>query len=47
MTAFVAVCRGAIAPMKTLDTQVLNLRRKPDPGAITTLRGVGYRFEAP
>jgi DNA-binding response OmpR family regulator len=30
---------------KTLDTHVLTLRRKLGPGAITTLRGVGYRFE--
>jgi DNA-binding response OmpR family regulator len=32
---------------KTLDTHVLALRRKLDQGAITTLRGVGYRLEAP
>jgi DNA-binding response OmpR family regulator len=32
---------------KTLDTHVLMLRQKlDDPHAITTLRGVGYRFEA-
>jgi DNA-binding response OmpR family regulator len=31
---------------KTLDTHVLNLRRKLGPDAITTLRGVGYRLEA-
>jgi DNA-binding response OmpR family regulator len=32
---------------KTLDTHVLTLRQKlGDPAAITTLRGVGYRFEA-
>ena len=31
---------------KTLDTHVLTLRGKLGPGAITTLRGVGYRFEA-
>jgi len=30
---------------KTLDTHVLALRRKLAPGAITTLRGIGYRFE--
>jgi DNA-binding response OmpR family regulator len=33
---------------KTLDTHVLTLRHKlGEPDAITTLRGVGYRFEAP
>jgi DNA-binding response OmpR family regulator len=33
---------------KTLDTHVLTLRQKlGEPEAITTLRGVGYRFEAP
>ena len=33
---------------KTIDTHVLALRQKlGDPRAITTLRGVGYRFEAP
>ncbi len=32
---------------KTLDTHVLTLRTKLGPEAITTLRGVGYRFEAP
>jgi DNA-binding response OmpR family regulator len=31
---------------KTLDTHVLALRNKIGPDAITTLRGVGYRFEA-
>lgn len=31
---------------KTLDTHVLGLRKKVGAGAITTLRGVGYRFEA-
>jgi DNA-binding response OmpR family regulator len=30
---------------KTLDTHVLTLRSKLGPDAITTLRGVGYRFE--
>jgi DNA-binding response OmpR family regulator len=30
---------------KTLDTHVLALRNKLGSGAITTLRGVGYRFE--
>jgi DNA-binding response OmpR family regulator len=30
---------------KTLDTHVLTLRQKLGPDAITTLRGVGYRFE--
>ena len=30
---------------KTLDTHVLGLRNKLGPDAITTLRGVGYRFE--
>jgi DNA-binding response OmpR family regulator len=30
---------------RTLDTHVLTLRQKLGPGAITTLRGVGYRFE--
>ena len=32
---------------KTLDTHVLSLRHKLGRDAITTLRGVGYRFEAP
>ena len=32
---------------KTLDTHVLALRNKIGPGAITTLRGVGYRLELP
>jgi DNA-binding response OmpR family regulator len=32
---------------KTLDTHVLALRNKLGSGAITTLRGVGYRFESP
>ncbi len=32
---------------KTLDTHVLSLRQKLAPGAITTLRGVGYRLELP
>jgi DNA-binding response OmpR family regulator len=33
---------------KTLDTHVLTLRQKlGEPDAITTLRGVGYRFEVP
>ncbi|MFN8124114.1 MAG: response regulator transcription factor [Thermoleophilia bacterium] len=31
---------------KTLDTHILALRQKLGPQAITTLRGVGYRFEA-
>ncbi|MFN8111356.1 MAG: response regulator transcription factor [Thermoleophilia bacterium] len=31
---------------KTLDTHVLALRQKVGASAITTLRGVGYRFEA-
>jgi DNA-binding response OmpR family regulator len=30
---------------KTLDTHVLSLRGKLGPGAITTLRGVGYRMD--
>jgi DNA-binding response OmpR family regulator len=30
---------------RTLDTHVLSLRNKIGPEAITTLRGVGYRFE--
>jgi DNA-binding response OmpR family regulator len=30
---------------KTLDTHVLSLRQKLGAEAITTLRGVGYRFE--
>jgi DNA-binding response OmpR family regulator len=30
---------------KTLDTHVLTLRRKLGSGAITTLRGIGYRFD--
>jgi DNA-binding response OmpR family regulator len=32
---------------KTLDTHVLSLRRKLGAESITTLRGVGYRFESP
>jgi DNA-binding response OmpR family regulator len=32
---------------KTLDTHVLTLRQKLRDGAITTLRGVGYRLELP
>jgi DNA-binding response OmpR family regulator len=32
---------------KTLDTHVLTLRHKLGSDAITTLRGVGYRFERP
>jgi DNA-binding response OmpR family regulator len=36
-------------PTKTLDMHILSLRRKlgdhPDPRCITTVRGVGYRFE--
>jgi DNA-binding response OmpR family regulator len=32
---------------KTIDTHVLTLRGKVGAEAITTLRGVGYRFEAP
>jgi DNA-binding response OmpR family regulator len=32
---------------KTLDTHVLSLRHKLGADAITTLRGVGYRFELP
>jgi DNA-binding response OmpR family regulator len=32
---------------KTLDTHVLTLRHKLGPDAITTLRGVGYRYELP
>jgi DNA-binding response OmpR family regulator len=32
---------------KTLDTHVLALRHKVGADAITTLRGVGYRFEGP
>jgi DNA-binding response OmpR family regulator len=32
---------------KTLDTHVLALRHKIGSTAITTLRGIGYRFEAP
>jgi DNA-binding response OmpR family regulator len=32
---------------KTLDTHVLTLRGKLGPEAITTLRGIGYRFEGP
>jgi DNA-binding response OmpR family regulator len=31
---------------KTLDTHILNVRQQLPPGAITTLRGVGYRFES-
>ena len=32
---------------KTIDVHVLSLRRKLGAGAITTLRGIGYRFDAP
>jgi DNA-binding response OmpR family regulator len=32
---------------KTLDTHILSLRNKVGAEAITTLRGVGYRFERP
>jgi two-component system response regulator RegX3 len=32
---------------KTLDTHVLALRQKLGAEAITTLRGVGYRFDLP
>jgi len=32
---------------KTLDTHILTLRNKVGAGAITTLRGVGYRLELP
>lgn len=32
---------------RTLDTHILTLRHKLGPHSITTLRGVGYRFEAP
>lgn len=32
---------------KTLDTHILTLRQKLGPGAITTLRGIGYRLELP
>jgi DNA-binding response OmpR family regulator len=32
---------------RTLDTHILNLRQKLEPGTITTLRGIGYRFESP
>ncbi|MEA2425531.1 MAG: hypothetical protein QOH13_1941 [Thermoleophilaceae bacterium] len=31
---------------KTLDTHILNLRQHLPPGSITTLRGVGYRYES-
>jgi DNA-binding response OmpR family regulator len=31
---------------KTLDTHILSLRQKLAPEAITTLRGVGYRYES-
>jgi DNA-binding response OmpR family regulator len=31
---------------KTLDTHIVTLRHKLGARAITTLRGVGYRFEA-
>ncbi len=32
---------------RTLDTHILTLRHKLGPRSITTLRGVGYRFETP
>ena len=32
---------------RTLDTHILTLRQKLGSGSITTLRGIGYRFEAP
>jgi DNA-binding response OmpR family regulator len=32
---------------KTLDTHVLTLRQKLPPDVITTLRGIGYRYEPP
>ncbi|MFL5863847.1 MAG: helix-turn-helix domain-containing protein, partial [Solirubrobacteraceae bacterium] len=32
---------------RTLDTHILTLRQKLGAGSITTLRGVGYRFELP
>jgi DNA-binding response OmpR family regulator len=31
---------------KTLDTHILNLRQRLPAGSITTLRGVGYRYES-
>lgn len=35
------------SPTNTLDVHIASLRRKlGDPGAITTLRGVGYRYDA-
>jgi DNA-binding response OmpR family regulator len=32
---------------RTLDTHILTLRQKLGPDSITTLRGIGYRFESP
>jgi DNA-binding response OmpR family regulator len=32
---------------RTLDTHILTLRQKLGAGSITTLRGIGYRFESP
>jgi DNA-binding response OmpR family regulator len=32
---------------KTLDTHIVSLRQKVGADAITTLRGIGYRYEAP
>ena len=37
---------GWLGSTKTLDTHILTLRSKLGAGAITTLRGVGYRLEA-
>jgi DNA-binding response OmpR family regulator len=40
--------QNAAGPTKTLDMHILALRRKLDRAVtITTLRGVGYRLEAP
>jgi DNA-binding response OmpR family regulator len=32
---------------RTLDTHILTLRQKLGSDSITTLRGIGYRFESP
>jgi DNA-binding response OmpR family regulator len=37
---------GWLGSTKTLDTHILNVRQQLPRGAITTLRGVGYRYES-